>query len=207
MGHGIAVDRFERELRERPVGAGEGVRVLHVGRITAIKHCETIVDAVELLRSRLRKPVSLTFIGAPVTPVDEKYAQRLVTLVRQRNLEGMVGFTGSVRNSDLPLMYARADLTINATPDGGLDKAVIESMAAGVPVLTSNGGFRPVFGNDAHALVFHQGDSEDLAAKAAALLWDKDLPALCRRLHATAKEKYDVRGLILRMCDILQANT
>lgn len=183
IGHGIFVARFVEILRETKPGAGEPLRILHVGRITPIKNCTLIVEAASLLRNLLKVPFKIVFVGSPVTLADEAYAKELLTLVRLRNLESIIGFTGAVRNLDMPLLYARADLSINATPTGGLDKAVLESMAAAVPVVTSNEAFRPIFGTDAASLMFQEHDADDLAHRLATLLTGGTLPVLGHRLR------------------------
>jgi glycosyltransferase involved in cell wall biosynthesis len=204
VGHGVNVRRFERELRPRAVGAGQGVRIVHVGRITPIKNCDTIVAAAALLRRRLHRPVSLSFTGGPATESDERYASKLVADVRDNGLEGVVGFTGAVRHEDLPVIFSHADVSVNAAPTGGLDKAVLESMAAGVPALTSNQAFRPLFGDDAASLTFRERDAEDLAAKIAALLSDSDLHAIVRRIRVTARQS-DVHNVIATILGSLEA--
>ena len=41
----------------------------------------------------------------------------------------------------MPHYYYQADLTVNLAPTGGIDKAVLESMACGVPVVVFNKAF------------------------------------------------------------------
>lgn len=170
VGHGIDVELFSRITRQALPGKKEALSIVHVGRITQIKNCDTIIRAVSLVQKEIRQPVRLVFIGAPATSEDEVYKQMLIKLVEEQNLVNQVLFMGSVTHDTLPTFLAQADIMINAAPTGGLDKVVLESMAAGVPVVTSNTSFSALFGTYASQCIFKERDAYDLSLKLSNLI-------------------------------------
>lgn len=133
MGHGIDTERFvlcaQRET-------GDTFRLVSIGRIAPVKGYELMFDALEKLGSEYE----LVLIGGTVTPADEAYLETLKTDAVQRSLR--VVFEGPIRPTDVPTALCRADVFLNASATGSLDKAILETMAAGVPVVTSNEGLR-----------------------------------------------------------------
>ncbi len=63
-----------------------------------------------------------------------------------------VDLLGPVPPADMPALYRSAAVTANLCPTGGLDKAVVESLASGVPTVVHNRAFLPLLGEDASAL-------------------------------------------------------
>jgi glycosyltransferase involved in cell wall biosynthesis len=86
----------------------------------------------------------------------------------------------------MPARYFTADFSVNLAPTGGIDKAVLESMAAGVPTLAANRAFKSYFGMYADRLLFMLRDPRDLAEKIASLASSQDFPALRQALCAAA---------------------
>lgn len=186
IGHGIDVDLFRKSMRMFPIGEGECFCIAHIGRITPIKNCDVIIEACALLKTKIKRPIRLTFVGETVTKGDETYRRALEALLKEKGLEKEVMFLGTVGRERLPVFLGGADCTVNATPTGGLDKAVIESMAAGVPAFTSNMSFLPVFGRDLSMCVFKERDAHDLADKMQAFFEGRDMPSLAERCRDIA---------------------
>lgn len=191
VGHGIDVDSFKCETKtSNPV-----FTVLHIGRLTPIKNCDTLIAAAGQLRTQLNRPFKVIFIGQAVTSSDQIYELKLKEQVKAFGLEETVIFAGAVPNRLICDYYCQADLTVNLTPTGGIDKAVLESMAAGVPVLTSNQAFADYFGVHASQLLFPERNSEVLAQKIKQLSGG-DLNQLGNYLQQVARERAGVSSLI-----------
>lgn len=76
-------------------------------------------------------------------------------------------FAGGVPHAQLPELYRTFDISVNLSPTGGLDKAVLESMAAGLLTFVSNQGFGELLGPHAGALVFREKNAAACADKMA----------------------------------------
>lgn len=198
VGHGIDVDLFGRAIREKLVGMNKTIHLAHFGRLTPIKNCDTIIESFALLKQKVEDDVVLSFVGGPATDGDKAYEAMLISLVKERRLTDQVTFVGNVSHDKLPAFLSTVDVTINATPTGGLDKVVLESMAAGVPVITSNTSFSPILKELASQLIFKERDPKDLASKVNALLLNSDLSLLGDRLKNIASG-FDIPGLIERV--------
>lgn len=205
VGHGINVAMYANELRTKIIGS-EPIAIVGVGRITPIKNCDTLVETARILKERWvlkgggGKRFTVTFIGSPITEGDKEYSEKVKGLVEKYDLGEIVSFIGDVNPSDMPAKYAAADVTVNLTPTGGLDKVVLESMAAGVPAFTSNEAFIDYLEPYADKLIFKERNANDLAGKVVGLFdrigTSDDPKAIGGYLRSVVLNKADVTMLI-----------
>jgi len=139
VGHGIDVEQFTRYVPER----GGVLRILTIGRMSATKCIAEMIDVVEMLNVRGRK-VLLTVVGEPVTALDREYTKGLRSDVEKRALSNVVKFTGAIPHDSLPEILHQADVFLNLSRTGSMDKAVLEAFASGVPAVSSNEAFRSI---------------------------------------------------------------
>ncbi len=197
MGHGIDVEMFKPQEKNDD-------RVFHVvtaGRISPVKDYETLISAVELLvRENILLHVEI--IGDAVIEEHKKYFSLLKSLVREKNLKNYVMFVGAVSNRELPQYLQRADLFVNMSHTGSLDKAVLEAMSCGVPVITSNEAFREVFGPDKEMLMFRMGNVSEFAQKIKMVqsLSSIKKQEMTKRLRDVIVEKHNLKKLIHAVC-------
>jgi glycosyltransferase involved in cell wall biosynthesis len=200
-GHGVDTDRFRPAARTNSI-----FTITSVGRIAPIKHLETLIRAIHLLavRDGLRK-VKVRIVG-DVSVHHAGHGQDLRDLVQALGLEQVVEFAGAVPFERIPDEYHHADVTYNGCPTGGLDKAVLESLSCGVPCITSNNAFEPIFGDAAGALLFENGNAEMLAERLRDLarLSRADREALGARLRQVVIEKHGLRHLVQELVSVLQ---
>lgn len=163
VGHGINLDKFIKN-RQWAKKENEPWRILSVGRISPIKNYETLIDAGKLLRGRGVSFV-IKIIGRPVMPGDSEYMKQLKLRVKDAGLEKLVNFSGFVPYSEIQNYYFESDIVVNLTPTGGIDKTILEAMAAGSITLASNAVFNADFGTYAQSLLFYYGNPKDLADK------------------------------------------
>lgn len=181
VGHGIDTEIF------RPLPRGEESRqLLHVGRITPIKHCEVLIEAVEILKKENPRWRAV-FIGEPVTEADKRYFE---------SLEGDAVFLGSMPPEKVNEEFSRSFASVNMTPTGGMDKAVLESLAAGCPAFTSNKIFKHILPDE---LIFESGDSADLARKIAGSPREAEL----KRAFSDVRSNYGLSEIINKITHAL----
>ena len=199
-GHGIDVVKFASIPRTKALGA-EPVKIIDVGRITLIKDPVTMIEATRTLRDITQTMFKVVFVGGPVTLEDKDYALYVSDKVKKYALYNLVTFMGDLAPNVMMDQYHDADIAVNLTPTGGLDKAVLEAMAAGIPVITSNEAFRMYFGEYAKRLIFKHGDSNDLANKLKDLIETKDLDVIGSNLQSVVRDRADVSELIRKITD------
>jgi glycosyltransferase involved in cell wall biosynthesis len=201
LGHGIDLDRFCP--LEEPV---EEPLIVSVGRLSPIKHYEALIEAVALLAKRPGCAEVRAIIAGGTTPQHgEAYLDQLRALARARGAADRVEFAGPVPHHQIHELYQRAAISVNLCPTGGADKAVLESMACGLPVVVRNETFLPLLGDEADELWSSDLDPEQIADRLGKLL---DKPAGARReigarLRERVRTEHDLDGLIDRLVNVL----
>ena len=152
--------------------------LVHVGRFTAAKDHETLLKAFATLRTRI--DASLVLVG------DGEDEARVRALSHALGLDAHVVFTGFTRN---PYRYlARATVSVLTSRFEGLPNALIESMALGIPIVSTACQFGPieVMGDNEFGILTPVGDPTAFADAVAALLGD---PARRRELAARGRAR------------------
>jgi len=204
VGHGIDVETFKPiEKKQSNV-----FRIVTVGRISPVKDYETLIGATEILIKKNNSSIQVEVIGGPSTAEDEDYLKRLHVLVQEKHLEQVIHFVGSVPNRDLSARLAHADVFVNMSRTGGLDKAVLEAMACGIPVVTSNESLTPVLGFDVAMLVFPSGDANTCASRIEGVytLSSDSYKMLTARLHMTVEKEHNINMLIPRILSVYESS-
>jgi len=118
--------------------------ILTIGRISPSKDIESMIKAVYELKEQGINNIKLTIIGSPAMADGFKYCQTLQTMVESMNLSKQVEFIGGIPHSETVKYLTEADLFLNLSDTGSLDKTVLEAMAAGCLVLTSNIAYKNI---------------------------------------------------------------
>ncbi len=170
-------------------------RIISVGRVTPIKNLDTIIEAIALLKNR-GVSAHLEIVGEAIYPADIIYKKKLQELIAKHQLEKEIVWSGAVPPAEVAKHYWQNDVSVNAAPSGGMDKSVLESMAAGVPVFTSNTAFKELFGEQASAFIFKERDAKDLAEKIEELRLNGNFTVVGEKLQSIVKAKADISKLI-----------
>jgi glycosyltransferase involved in cell wall biosynthesis len=164
MGHGIDMEKFKCSDR-KTLKLGEKIRIISAGRITRIKNLDILIKAAKIIKDRIGSKFIVDIIGAPSTKKDENYQLMLQGLMRSESVEDIVRMSGAAPYGQMAEIYCRNHILVNLCPTGGIDKAVLEAMACGIPAIVSNESFIPYFGDLDRRLIFKYRDENDLSAK------------------------------------------
>lgn len=168
--------------------------VTTVGRLTAIKQHSLFLDVAA--RVAARDPLA-TFVIAG----DGNLRGALEAQARALGLERRVRLLGWRR--DLSTIYGASDLLLLTSRNEGTPVALIESLASGVPgISTDVGGVRDVLTSDSVGLVAADGDASALAIHVAMLLGD---PERRRRMGAAGRTMVVARYGINRLLADVEA--
>jgi len=116
--------------------------ILHVGRISRRKRIERLLSVMaSLVELEGPSPIRLRLVGPPLTAADLEYDREMRSLARELGLQDRVEFVGYVPQEQIPFFYRSAFLHLNLSQTGSMDKTVLEALACGCPVLTSNEAF------------------------------------------------------------------
>lgn len=184
VGHGVNVEKYKTQR----TWTNSAMRILSVGRISPIKDYETLLEAT--------KGLDVTIVGRTVMSYDDAYFEKLKKM-------GGARFVGFVSHQNMPSYYANADVVINGSPTGGIDKVVLEAMAAGCLVLVANHAFIPYLLDD--RLWYEHGNAEDLATKIKTLmaLSPDEKTHISNMLVASVREHHSLKSTIARMVKIM----
>ena len=125
--NGVEIDRFY------PAQSGEAattLRLLTVGRLSATKRIEMLIDAVEILQAD-GVDLHLTVAGGG------QLEPQLKGTVSRRNLGEIIRIAGRIDPEDMPEVYRESDIFVSATVQEGMSNAMLEAMASGLAIITT----------------------------------------------------------------------
>jgi glycosyltransferase involved in cell wall biosynthesis len=142
--------------------------ILYVGRIQARKNLLRLVEAY----ARLRKQG----LDAKLVLVGKKDWQsgQLLEKIKQLALQDSVVFPGFVPFDDLPIFYNAAEVFVFPSFFEGFGLPVAESMASGIPTITSFGSSLEEVAGDG-ALLIDPGDTDSITDALGKVLGDPGL--------------------------------
>lgn len=140
VGHGINTEFF---VPPTDTQSRLSKKCLTIGRLSPTKQYELMVEAIALLQQQ-EEGISLDIIGDIGLPNQVAYRDALINLVTTRELGSRITFLGPIAHREIVPFLQQANVFINLSATGSLDKAVLEAMACGCLVLTSNPAFRPI---------------------------------------------------------------
>jgi len=150
-----------------------GKYFLWVGQITKRKNLETLYNAYSLfVKNPSNYDVKLIIVGSFLNSEIEEGHKRIVNRL---GINNMVMFTGYVPDNKLSFLYKRAMAFIFPSIYEGFGIPIIESMALGVPVITTiDGGATKEVAGDA-ALFFSRYNHDVLSTKMVEIVKNEKL--------------------------------
>ncbi len=203
IGQGVDTTLFQPRSSEK--AANRPFTLVSVGRIAPVKRLEVMIEAVRIMMNDIHAPkLNLRLVGN-VAPKDTAYGQMLQVLVKQYSLADVVEFPGGEAYADVAREYQNADVMLNMSATGSMDKAVLEAMACGVPVVTANEAYRTMLAPWADALLTPPDSADELAARLEKLarMTDDERKALGLQLRVLVVEEHGLDRLIEKLMAIL----
>ena len=197
---GLELERLSGELPRgglrREAGFPDGAPLVGaVGRLVPVKDLGTFLAAAVLVRKSLPE-VRFAIVG------DGEARTSLQEEAARLGLSGVAFFHGWRR--DMAAVFGDLDVVVNSSRNEGTPVALIEALAAGLPVVATRvGGTPDLLGDGARGLLVPAGDPAALAAAVLATLRE---PEAARRraregrryvlgAHSAARLIGDVDGL------------
>ena len=184
----IAAEDRARARRTLGISASALV-VTTVGRLTAIKEQSLFIDMAARLLADGRDMVFLVVGDGELRSGLEEQARRL-------GISERIRFLGW--RADLETVYGATDVFVLTSRNEGTPVALIESMAAGLPcVSTDVGGVRDVITEPALGVLVPFGDPQRLAEAVAALCDSPDARVeIGRRARDSVRHRFHVQRLV-----------
>lgn len=115
----------------------------------------------------------------------------LQELARSMHLESVVSFTGRIDTHDMPQLYRDADIVLNPTLADNMPNSVLEALASGVPVVSTDvGGIPFLLQHEKTALLVPVKNPAAMAAAVFSLLESPERVAKLRKAGVESVSQY-----------------
>ncbi|PTU66616.1 glycosyltransferase family 1 protein [Chromobacterium sp. Panama] len=179
--HGINKDfLLQKNPLNRPKEAPQKKYILYVSRFEIYKHHREVVAAYVSLPLGLRSQYPLVLVGETNMPE----AEFIKELIKRENLQNDILLTGGVDYKNIPAWNQNAHVILFASSCENCPNILLESLASGRPVVSSNIMPMPEFGGD-EILYFSPHSPDSLREKLEEILSDNTL------LENVAKSSYE----------------
>ena len=169
----IDLSRFSIEQNAAAALTADFPRILVARNLEPIYDNATALRAFQIVRKSLPSAQLVIAGSGPER-------QTLENLAGELGLADAVVFTGRVENENMANLYYSADLMINPSLVDNMPVSVLEALASGVPVVSTNvGGVPHLVEHGKTALLVPPQDAAAMAAAILALLTD---PAKARQI-------------------------
>lgn len=198
VGQGIDIEHFTFQPKDR---ASKPLQLVTVGRISPAKQLETLIEAGALLHKQDCQ-FELHIVGESVTEEEIEYRRQLIKLIEEKNLSDNVILVGKVTNYELPAYFVDKDVFIQDGRTGSLDKAILEALSCGLPVISSNEAYTDFALQYSEICCFRAGDSAQLCALLAVFEDGyEDYQFATKVMRDKIVADYSVEGLIKRIIE------
>ena len=171
----------------------------YIGRVTADKGVDTLVDAVAIL---LKKGIDITLVVAGIGPAESAIAEQ----IRHLGIEEHTRKLGFIDMNFKTSLLTESDVFVLASKADTFGISLIEAMASGTPTIGArSGGIPEVIQDGDNGLLVEYGNKEQLADKIEALLTDPQLSdGLIERGRRFVVDKCSIRKSIGGFVDIYE---
>jgi glycosyltransferase involved in cell wall biosynthesis len=158
------------------------IKIVCVGNFVKLKGHQLLIEAVKQLAKIY--PVKLTLVGGGI--LLEEY---------KKSTEGLDNFIfyERIQQQQLVELLREADVYAHTSYKEAVPRAIIEAMAMGLPIVTSDAGMiRGLIQDEINGLIFSSGNEDELERQLRRLIENKNLREnLGRQAYKDAKEYYE----------------
>ncbi|MEX2281185.1 MAG: glycosyltransferase family 1 protein [Gemmatimonadota bacterium] len=172
---------------------------LYVSYIDFYKAQIEVVQAFASFKQQSGSDFKLLIVG----PENPDYGRKVRAEIHRLGLTRDVVITGALPYGDLPGLYQHATLNIFASESENCPNILLEAMAAGRPVLSSNRPPMPEFAGDG-AIYFDPATPAELAGRLCSLIDDPTAIAELGRRAQKRSELYDWQTTAGRTWDAIK---
>jgi glycosyltransferase involved in cell wall biosynthesis len=192
----IDLSRFKAGMRTSPTDGSTSPHIIVTRNLEPIYDNATALHAFSIIR-RVFPTAKLTLAGSG--PQREALETLTVTL----GLAGAVTFTGRVDNEGMAALYRTADVMINPSLADNMPISVLEALASGVPVVSTNvGGVPFLVEHEKTALLVPERSPEAMADAVLRLLNDSSKAKLMREAGIESVQQYAWSNVRERLLEV-----
>jgi glycosyltransferase involved in cell wall biosynthesis len=188
-----------RHFTPRTEGWDSAGYLLSVCRLNdARKGLDRLIRSYALMTTLRPSVPALVLAGLGELPT------RLRELIAELGLAERVSVRSDVPQAELPSLYRGASVYLQASYEEGLGISVIEAMACGLPVVSTDtaGTRETVAHGDTGWLVSQGSEVESLIAERTISIWDDDAQAMSRRARSRAVSLFSDQATLSRFLEV-----
>jgi len=194
----IDLSRFSVEQNKSAGLTSEYPRILVARNLEPIYDNETALRAFKIVRESL-PTAQLVIAGSG------PQRQMLENLAAEFGLLDVVTFTGRVDNANMASLYYSANVMVNPSLADNMPISVLESLASGVPVVSTNvGGVPHLVEHDKTALLIPPQNPKAMAAAVLAILTDPVKAERLKEAGLTSIKQYTWPNVRERLLEVYQ---
>lgn len=159
IGKGIKINKYENNetTKNRLI---DKINLLYVGRISEEKGLEILLFALKEVEKKYKDKFILKIVG---TANNNDYLHKVKNIINTLNLNKCIMFLGQKDENELIYEYHNNDILIVPSYLETFGRVVIEGMAAGIPIISSDsGGLDELVINNVNGFKFKSGDYKQL---------------------------------------------
>jgi glycosyltransferase involved in cell wall biosynthesis len=191
-------DATRRQMMRHRLGVGNAPYILFVGVIEPRKNLQGLIEAFELIKQHHKLPHKLVVVGRKGWLSEGIYEKFESSPVRDDII-----FPGFIADEELPTLYSAAAALAMPSFYEGFGLPLLEAMACGTPVVSSNAASLPEVVGDAGPKV-DPNDVEALAESLAQVLTDESLRAANRARGLERAAQFTWRAAAKRLLDVYE---
>ena len=200
IGHGIDTELFKPHIKEESTL----LRITTIGRVSSSKHILEMLGMLNELYNR-KENFTFTIVGVPITKTEQSYAEKVEAAISNVPWKSHVRFAGSMPHAQLSAFLNTQDAFLNFSTTGNMDKAGLEALAAGVPLLTTNPQFAPLL--SPYGLYVPEMRPQALADALLAFFERPDQSAILATLRNKVVAEHSLERLIPRIINLLESTS
>ncbi len=182
IGNGIKLDRFPGSRRNP--GVGDPLTITCIARLEPVKNHRMLFESARQLKERGHRFRIWAIGDGPLRSEYEALCARL-------GIQDSVTFLGY--REDVPDLLADTDISVLTSVKEGIPRALLESMAMGIPVVATRvNGNREVVRDGETGLMVELDDNRALTEALERLMTDRELRRqIGSRSREVARQEYD----------------
>lgn len=170
--------------------------ILYLGNLWPRKNVEGLLKAYKQLPKNLRDNHQIVIVGDR-----NRYFNSLSNLAKELQIENNITVTGFIRESDLPFLYSAAQIFVFPSYYEGFGLPVLEAMACGTPVITSNTTSLPEVVESAGILV-DPSNIYDISKAMKELLTNANLRLTMRERGLKRAKQFPAKKMVCKILDL-----
>ena len=192
------IDTKDFNFTERDRATGDELVVGTIGSIEPRKGTQCLIEAAAKVQKGF-PAVKFLIVGSPL-PGREGYKKKMESLANKLGVQGKIVFTGQSNN--IPSILGNMDIFVLPSLWEGMSRVILEAMASGKPVVSTNvGGTPEVVIDKETGLLVPPEDPEKLAEAIVSLIKD---PSMRKRMGENGRRRIENFFTIKRHVDAVE---